>query len=153
MPRTRHRMRLYRDHAIPLVLCLMTCTLSACGPSGRDLSDAQWLELQQDLQDERTEVGHQRDMLETDRREWDERERSEPVLAAVISSSVLLICCLLPLVLIGVLMWPRRSDTSSDVVCEVLLDDAIAQIVNSTAHDSHRIADTQAPRRLISDET
>ncbi len=66
--------------------------------------------MQQQLHDERSEVGHQRDLLEADRREWEERERSEPVLAAVISASVLLICCALPLLLVGVLLWPGKPE-------------------------------------------
>jgi len=132
---------------MPLAWILIACVLSGCGPSGRDLSDAQWLGLQQDLQSERSEVGHQRDLLETDRREFDERERSEPVLAAVISSSVLLVCCLLPLVVVAVLLWPRPPEPDAETVCDIILDDVVTNMTSSES-DSPRIAKSPHPRRL-----
>ncbi|TWU51151.1 hypothetical protein [Rubripirellula reticaptiva] len=111
-------------------------SLVGCGPSGRDLSDQQWLEMQEDLQAERAEVGLQRDLLEEDRRRWDEREHGEPVLAAVISSAVLLVVCGLPLLMVAILMWPRQPEPSSETVCEVLLDDVVQQ---STSSDTKRL--------------
>ncbi|TWT56540.1 membrane or secreted protein [Allorhodopirellula solitaria] len=131
------------------LLFLFTSILCGCGPSGRDLSDAQWLGMQQDLQAERAEVGHQRDLLEDDRRQWSERERSEPILAAVISSSVLLICCVLPVVLVGVLLWPRRSDTGDDAVCELVMDEMVTAI-ESANHQSAPNADHDSRDRLTS---
>jgi hypothetical protein len=121
---------------------LIACSLSGCGPSGRDLSDQQWLEMQQQLHAERSEVGHQRDLLEADRREWDDRERSEPVLAAVISASVLLVCCVLPLLLVGVLLWPRKPEPSSDAVCEILLAEQVDAV------PARRLGSDQHPKRL-----
>ncbi|MCM2370389.1 membrane or secreted protein [Rhodopirellula sp. ICT_H3.1] len=118
-----------------------------CGPSGRDLSDAQWLQLQSDLQRERTEVGRQRDQLEADRRQWDERERREPVLAATIDSSVRLLCCIAPVLVVVLLLWPRQAETPSEVACDVLLDELIVQRdpgklessrANSPAYTSHK---------------
>ena len=133
----------------PIMIVSMTliCTvLSGCGPTGRDLSDQQWLEMQQQLHAERSEVGHQRDLLEADRREWDERERSEPVLAAVISASVLLICSVLPLLLVGVLLWPGKPEQTSEAVCEILLDDVL--IRQAIVADSPRLTASTQTKRL-----
>ncbi|TWU33818.1 hypothetical protein [Novipirellula artificiosorum] len=127
---------------IPIII-----VLSGCGPSGRDLSDLQWLEIQQALQDERAEVGKQRDLLEADRREFDERERSEPVLAAVISASALLICCSLPLLLVAVLLWPRKREQESQAVCEAMLDEVVT-VRNLTSGDTKRISASPTPKRL-----
>jgi hypothetical protein len=129
---------------------LIACSLSGCGPSGRDLSDQQWLEMQQQLHDERTEVGHQRDLLEADRRQWDDRERSEPVLAAVISASVLLVCCVLPLLLVGVLLWPRKPEPAFEAVCEILLDDVLAG--QATVASPPRLAAKVQTKRLANRE-
>lgn len=122
-------------------------TLIGCGPSGRDLSDGQWLEMQEDLQSERSEVGHQRDLLEADRHQWSEREHSEPILAAVISSSVLLICCVLPLIVVGVLLWPRRSQTSDQDVQDVWIDDVVVPLVEETSQ-TRRLAQATATERV-----
>ena len=133
----------------PIMIVSMTliCTvLSGCGPTGRDLSDQQWLEMQQQLHHERSEVGHQRDLLEADRREWDERERREPVLAAVITASVLLICSVLPLLLVGILLWPGKSEPTSEAVCEILLDDVL--IGQAAVADSPRLTASTQTKRL-----
>ncbi len=119
-----------------LMLLCWLILLSGCGPSGRDLSDANWLQLQQDMQAERAEVGRQRDLLESDRREWDERERREPVLAAVISSAALLIACGLPLLIVAGLLIQDPPADSAGEACNELLD----QVVELTdAREPHRL--------------
>ncbi len=120
-------MRMMIQIAIIALIMILMLSVSGCGPSGRDISDAQWLAMQQDLLREREAVGRQRDMLESDRREWDERERSEPVLAAAVTGAALLICCCLPLLLIPILSWSRDSERSSEIVAEFLIDDAVKQ--------------------------
>jgi hypothetical protein len=133
-----------------LMLAMTWAVTSGCGPSGRDLSDQQWLELQQELQEERSEVGYQRDLLEADRREWDDRERIEPVLVAVISASVLLICCVLPLLLVGVLLWPRKPEPTSEAICEILLDDVLAG--QAIVAEPPRITSSPQTKRLANRE-
>lgn len=151
MPATTLRMNRPLLTMITVTWIAIVLVLSGCGPSGRDLSDRQWLEIQQDLQDERTEVGKQRDLLEADRRDWDERERSEPVLAAVISSSVLLICCSLPLLLVAVLLWPRKREQESQAVCEAMLDEVVT-VRNLTSGDTKRIPASPSTKRLAAGE-
>ena len=117
-----------------------------CGTSGRDLSDGQWLELQRKMQLERAEVGQQRDQLETDRREWDQRERHEPVVAAVISSAALLLVCGLPLLLVAILLWPRHDPSADEAVCSVLIDEVVLQTTSSTK----RLPTPSDPTKLAS---
>ena len=123
-----------------------------CRPSGRDLSDAQWLQLQQDVQQERAEIGRQRDLLESDRREWNEREYSEPILAAVITSSVLLACCLLPLLLTACVLRSRESDQDSEAVCDLVIDEVL-HLSDVAPSESSPKADSQNTRRLASRES
>ena len=115
-------MRMMIQIAIVALIMILTLSVSGCGPSGRDISDPQWLGMQQDLQREREEVGRQRDMLEADRRAWEDRERSEPVLAAALTTAALLCCCCLPLLLIPILAWTGHQESSSEVVADLLID-------------------------------
>lgn len=134
---------------MPAVVIL---TLTGCGPSGRDLSDRQWIEMQQDLQAERAEVGHQRDLLESDRREFDARERGDPILAATISSAALLLCCCLPMLIVAVLLWPRPSHVSGQDVQDAWIDDVVCPLVEETSQ-IRRLAQATAPKELANRET
>lgn len=86
-------------------------------------SRQQWLSLHEDLQTERAEIGHQRDLLEEDRRTWSQRERRDPIIAAAVNTLGLLAACSLPLILVAMLLWKRPPDESSEVVNEVLVED------------------------------
>ncbi len=130
------------------VIYLLSLVLG-CGRSGRDLSDEQWLGLQAEMQQERTEVGQQRDQLESDRRDWDSRERSEPVIAATITASVLLVCCVAPLVLMAVLLWPRKSEPAIEVVNDLLIEAAASQVEDGD-DDIKRLDHSPKPDRLPS---
>ena len=119
---------------ILVVLTAICCLALGCGPSGRDLSDRQWLDLhsevqreRNDMQAERAEFARQRDLLEADRRQWDNRQRSEPIIAAAISSVALIACCSLPLILMTILIWPRPTEPADQVVSELLIDDMVHQ--------------------------
>jgi len=142
-------------HLIATIAWMIAMTLIflliGCGPSGRDLSDQQWLGMQEDLQSECTEVGRQRDLLETDRREFDTRERNDPILAASISSAALLLCCCLPLVLVAFLLWPRRSQPTDQDVHDVWLDDVVVPLVEETSQ-TRRLAQATAKKRIAQRE-
>ena len=90
-------------------------------------SRQQWLSLHEDLQQERSEIGQQRDLLEEDRRLWAGRERSDPIIAEAIAASGLLAACALPLVVIALLLWPRKPESSREEVCEILVDDLVSE--------------------------
>ena len=99
------------------------------------------------MQTERAEVGRQRDLLESDRREFDDRERSDPVVAASITAAALLLCCCLPLVLVAILLWPRRSQPADQDVHDVLLDEVVVPLVEETSQ-TRRLAQATATQRL-----
>ncbi len=128
-----------------VLIAIVSLLGTGCGPSPRELSDAQWLDLQTDMQQERTEVGRQRDQLEADRRQWDQRERTEPVLAAAVVSAAMLIACGLPLIVVGILFWPRKEPPASDAMCEVLIDEVVLHI-----SEPKRIVSSSDPPKLAS---
>lgn len=98
-----------------------------CGGDGSEHDSVQWLSLQREIQQERTEVGRQRDLLESDRRVWNEKDRSDHLLASVITSSVLVLCCALPLVVVVLLLWPQSHEPVGTTENQVLLAEVIAQ--------------------------
>jgi len=134
------------------IMTLVAATLG-CGPSGRELSDEQWLALQAAIQHERAEVGQQRDQLEADRRAWDARERSDAVVAAAISSGAMLICCTLPLIVLTLLIWPRQPEPADAIVSTLLIQDLAHQAEgngdgNGDGNDPERLGSSPCRRRL-----
>lgn len=103
-------------------------------------SRQQWLELHEDLQTERTEIGHQRDLLEEDRRIWADRDRRDPMIAEAIGSAGVLLACSLPLLMVTLLLWPRKRE-EDDVVTEVAVTDLLKDV-------PRRITSRPARRRL-----
>ncbi len=88
-------------------------------------SRQQIVELSYALQAERSEIGRQRDLLESDRKEWQRRERKDPVLAAAITTAGVLLACSMPLALVGALLWKRPPDESEVVAQEILIKDLV----------------------------
>lgn len=81
--------------------------------------------LQRDLQADQSEVGRQRDQLESERRSLAARRRLDPIIAAAITNVGLLLTCLLPLVLCWYLLRSRVDSADDHVVAEVLLQDLV----------------------------
>jgi hypothetical protein len=80
--------------------------------------------LQHDLQQSQTELGHQRDQLEADRRGLADQRGRDPIIAAAIMAAVTILACLLPLLLcIYVLRSLRGSAETEAAVAEVLLEE------------------------------
>lgn len=82
--------------------------------------------LQREVQAERAEVGRQRDVLETERRQLAVERRVAPIVASSISSAGLLLACLLPIVLCWLLLRQQGEITNDQLVAEVLLEDSVA---------------------------
>ncbi|TWU62517.1 hypothetical protein [Crateriforma conspicua] len=117
---------------------LLTLSLLAMGsigcldePSGLTQSQVDSvLDVQASVVDERQtllrqtdDLNARRDELEADRRRWDERERSDPIIAQAIGGSVALLACCLPLILIGLLLWPKPGEPAEGAICDALIDD------------------------------
>jgi hypothetical protein len=82
--------------------------------------------LQREVQAERGEVGHQRDALEEERREFAAKRHLDPVIAAAITNIGLLAACLLPLILCWLLLCRRIEPADDHEIAEVLLEDLVA---------------------------
>ena len=114
-----------------------------------------WLSLQADLQAERSEIGRQRDLLEEDRRDWFARERNDSPVAAAIHAVGLLAACSLPLILVALLLWPRRADPGDDrdLVSEILIDDLVLKQSHAWNPEDHGDANRGMRVRRSGSET
>lgn len=81
--------------------------------------------LQRNLQAEQTEIGRQRDQLESERRTLAGQRRLDPIIAAAITNAALLLACILPLALCWYLLRSRDDPADDHVVAEVLLQDLV----------------------------
>jgi len=81
--------------------------------------------LQRDLQEERTEIGQQRDLLEVERRELAGRRHREPIIATAISRIGLLIVAVLPLLVCWFLLRRPVEPADDHAVAEILLEDLV----------------------------
>ena len=86
------------------------------------------LAMQKDLQGQAAEVGHQRDELETERREIADQRLHESILGPIIANMGPLLVCALVLVFCGLLVYGLRVDSGSDdAVSEVLIEELVAE--------------------------
>jgi hypothetical protein len=76
------------------------------------------VKMERDLQAERSAVGAQRDMLESERREIAEARQRDPLIAEALTGACMLLACVLPLLLVGYLLYSlnRKSDDDSTLV-------------------------------------
>jgi hypothetical protein len=84
------------------------------------LARREMADLHRELQQERVELGRQRDQLEEQRRSAVKQERRETILAAVIQQSVWLLLCCVPLVLCWYLLQGLRTDSDTSQLEEML---------------------------------
>ena len=83
--------------------------------------------LQRDLQQSQAEVGHQRDLLEGERRDIADHRHRDPIIAAAIMDIGLALACLLPLLLAGYALYCLRDPGQTDVaMTEVLVQELVA---------------------------
>ncbi|WP_231617904.1 hypothetical protein, partial [Novipirellula aureliae] len=83
--------------------------------------------LQQSVGDLQGELNRGRDQLEEDRRQWDQRERRAPIIAAAIQTGGILFACLLPIVAVVILLWPRATETADAEIVDTILIDAASE--------------------------
>lgn len=83
--------------------------------------------LQHDLRADQAEIGHQRDQLEAERRRIAEQRHRDPLIAAAIMQTGLVLACLLPLIVAVYVLWAvGRSRQSDDAVTELLVEELVA---------------------------
>jgi len=83
------------------------------------------LAMQRDLQGQASEVGRQRDLLESERRGIAAQRLRESILGPIIANMSPLLVCALVLIFCGLLVYGLRSDRGDDdsVVAEVLIEE------------------------------
>jgi hypothetical protein len=80
--------------------------------------------LQRDLQQSQAEVGHQRDQLETDRRDIASQRARDPIVASAIMNVGLIVACLLPLLLCIYIVRSLRDHAETDTaLAEILVQE------------------------------
>jgi hypothetical protein len=83
--------------------------------------------LQREMQVERTEIGRQRDVLEDERRQLATQRQRDPLIAAAITQTGILLVCALPLFVAIGLLFRRVEPADDQAVAEVLLQDLVAE--------------------------
>ena len=126
---------------IPL-LTIVACR-SRSRPSGLTEGQVdQMLATQHQTQAEYSRLAEQRDQLEADRRQWDQRAQRDPVIAESISQSTLLITCCLPLLIILYLVArPSTPEEADTVANEILVEDLTSETPRITGRQPSRIED------------
>ncbi|QEG41333.1 hypothetical protein [Roseimaritima ulvae] len=87
----------------------------------------EWLSMQSEMQAEVIEIGRQRDALESDRRAIATQRHVEPILATALQQTGLLAACLLPVLMLTFLVWPRKPAPDTETVCDLLITEVTRQ--------------------------
>ncbi len=83
--------------------------------------------LQREVQTERVDMGRQRDLLESDRRQIAEQRYTDPIIADAITQVGLLLACVLPLLVCWQLLRGPTEPADESAVAELLLQDMVAE--------------------------
>jgi hypothetical protein len=82
--------------------------------------------LQHDLRSDQAEIGHQRDQLEAERRGIAAQRNRDPIIAAAIMNTGLVLACLLPLLVCVYVLWcVGKSRDSDEAVTELLVEELV----------------------------
>lgn len=115
------------------------------GSAGR--SHESLVEVQRELRAEQSEVGHQRDLLEEERKTLASERHTSPVIAAAILQVSILIACLMPLLLGWQILRLAATNTPDPDVTEILLDDLTADPPRLLGPDRH-VGSAEPTQRL-----
>jgi hypothetical protein len=77
--------------------------------------------LERDMQVERADIGHERDLLEAERKELSNARQRDSLLVEVLGDGIALAACLLPLILAWYLLHGLRSQNSDEALGELLV--------------------------------
>ena len=81
--------------------------------------------LQREIQTEQSEIGHQRDQLEAERREIADSRNRDPIIAAAITRVAFVVVSLLPLLICWLLLQQKVEPADKNEITELLLDDLV----------------------------
>ena len=139
---------------VGLLALVAVVASGGCGqrrePGLTERQTEQILQVQKTLAAERTiiaaehaAVGKARDELEADRRKWNERQRSDPIIAQSIRTAGTLLACCVPLLLVAIVAWAGHSPADVVVQSEAdlieLLNYEPPRLESPSRHDAARI--------------
>ncbi|WP_147867499.1 hypothetical protein [Stieleria maiorica] len=130
------------------VITLMPLLLSGCKREPPVLTDRQVdqvFDAQQRVLDQQEILSQGRDDLESDRRLWSERERSDPIVAKSIEATGILLACCLPLVLILLLLTKSKRDEVAEARADPVLVEMLATDSKRLPQDSPRSDQANLP--------
>ena len=105
--------------------------------------------LQREMQTERSEIGHQRDQLEAERREIADRRNRDPIIAAAITRVAFVVVSLLPLLICWLLLQQKVEPADKNEITELLLDDLVSaepRLVPPTTSKPNKLRLTDLPK-------
>ena len=82
--------------------------------------------LQREIQTEQNQIGHQRDQLETERREIADNRHRDPIIAAAITRVAMVVVSLLPLLICWLLLRQKIEPADEQQMTELLLEDLVS---------------------------
>ncbi len=84
--------------------------------------------MQHELRSDQADIGHQRDQLETERREIATQRNRDPIVAAAITNVGVVVACLLPLLVCVYVLWSAGRRSESDAaVTELLVQELVSE--------------------------
>lgn len=84
--------------------------------------------IQHELRSDQADIGHQRDQLETERREIATQRHRDPIVAAAIANVGVVLACLLPLLVCVYVLWSLgRSRDSDAAVTDLLVQELVSE--------------------------
>ncbi len=84
--------------------------------------------MQHELRGDQADIGHQRDQLESERREIATQRQRDRIVAAAITNVGVVVACLLPLLVCVYVLWSAgRKDDSDSVVTEMLVQELVSE--------------------------
>ena len=112
--------------AIALVIPFVISGCRRDQPALTDRQVEQVFDSQQKVVDQQAALSQGRDDLETDRRLWSERERSDPIVAESIEAAGVLLACVSPLAVIALLLFRTKVEQIEDAKADPLLVEMLA---------------------------
>ena len=84
--------------------------------------------IQHELRSDQADIGHQRDQLETERREIATQRNRDPIVAATITNIGVVLACLLPLLACVYVLWSIGRNRDSDAaVTDLLVQELVSE--------------------------
>lgn len=105
----------------------------------------QVFDAQQKIVDQQEALNQGRDDLETDRRDWADRERIAPIVANSIEATGVLIACCLPLAVISLLLIRSKAEQVDETKVDPVLVEMLSSETNRLPQEAKRPSRANLP--------